>query len=134
MSDCYNRYKTLITVVSGFGDCNVHFMFHFFGMLIMQRLIFTVLAFVSAVDVAVSTDYHIGPGQPFDELRDVAFHSLQAGDRVFIYAKPTPYFEKIRISGQGTSTSPIKVIGVPDASGNLPVLDATEATTHPNDI
>ena len=100
----------------------------------MQRLSIALIAFVSIANSALSTDYHIGPGQPLDELRDVAFHNLQAGDRVYIYAKPTPYFEKIRISGQGTSTSPIKIVGVPDANGNLPILDATEATTHPADI
>jgi len=83
---------------------------------------------------ALAAEFHIGPGQTYSRLGDVAFHDLSAGDTVYIHYRQEPYREKIRISGQGTQENPIRVIGVPDSNGALPIIDGADATTHPEDI
>jgi hypothetical protein len=61
----------------------------------------------------------------------VPWESLQPGDTVRIHARATPYKEKFVICRQGTGAQPITVQGVPDVSGNLPVLEGIGATTRP---
>lgn len=76
---------------------------------------------------ACATEYHVGPGQSVTTFAGISWSSLQAGDTVYIH--PGTYHEKINISGQGTESNPIRVIGVPDGSGNRPVIDGSNATT-----
>jgi len=83
---------------------------------------------------ALAAEFHIGPDQTYSRLADVAFHDLSAGDTVYIHYRETPYSEKIRISGQGTQDSPIRIIGVPGPNGELPIIDGENATTHPADV
>jgi len=74
-----------------------------------------------------ATDYHIGSGQKYASIGQLAWSSLVAGDTVYIH--PGTYHEKINISSRGTEASPIRVIGVLDGEGNRPVIDGANATT-----
>lgn len=80
---------------------------------------------------ATGVVYDVGPGMPLTAIGQVPWTSLGPGDRVRIHARPTPYQEKVLISGQGTAAEPITVCGVPDAQGHRPVLDGRQATTRP---
>jgi len=77
--------------------------------------------------LATATDYHVGSGQAYTSLGQVAWSSLAAGDTVYIH--PGTYHEKINISGQGTEANPIRVVGVLDGEGNRTVIDGANATT-----
>ena len=79
---------------------------------------------------AVATEYHVGPGQPYANIGDVAWESLSAGDTVYIHARSTPYAEKWVLNRVGTAAAPITVRGVPDANGELPVVLGEGATTR----
>jgi len=85
---------------------------------------------------AWAADYHIGPGQTYTTIGAAPWSSLVAGDNVYIHAKAdqAPYYEHIYISAalQGTEANPIDVIGVPDGSGNRPIIDGANSTTGPN--
>ena len=76
------------------------------------------------------TEYHVGAGQTYTNLGAVPWYQLQAGDTVYVH--PGTYHEKILISTSGTATQWIRVRGVPDASGNLPVISGDGATTSAN--
>jgi len=93
-----------------------------------------ICSYILLISSTLAAEYHIGPDQPYSRLADVAFHDLSAGDTVYIHYRQAPYQEKIRISGQGTQEKPIRIIGVPGPNGELPVIDGTDATTHPEDI
>jgi hypothetical protein len=77
-----------------------------------------------------ATTYEVGPGKPLANIGDVPWESLAAGDTVLIHARPTPYREKWVISRAGTAMAPITVRGIPDGSGNLPVISGDAATTR----
>lgn len=77
-------------------------------------------------------DYPVGPGQRFATLGEVPFEDLQAGDTVRVHHRAEPYREKLMISGAGTAEQPIRVCGVPSASGARPVIDGADATTRPS--
>jgi parallel beta-helix repeat protein len=79
---------------------------------------------------AVATEYHVGPGQTYANIGDVAWESLSAGDTVYIHARSTPYAEKWVLNRVGTAAAPITVRGVPDANGELPVVLGEGATTR----
>ena len=89
-----------------------------------------VFLFVLCASVAGATTYEVGPGKPLANVGDVPWESLNPGDTVLIYARPTPYREKWVISRAGTAAQPITVHGVPDAGGNLPVISGDNATTR----
>jgi hypothetical protein len=74
-------------------------------------------------------DYHVGPGQRYTTIGIVPWYNLRAGDTVYIHYKSTPYYEKFLISGRGTTTQWIRVIGVPGPNGELPVISGNDATT-----
>jgi len=74
--------------------------------------------------------YRVGPGQPFATPSDVHWESLNAGDSVYIFARPTAYHDKWVICRVGTAAAPIVVRGVPDANGALPVIDGEDAVTR----
>ncbi len=94
-------------------------------------LAFSAMSF--SITAAEATTYNVGPGQPYATIGAVPWYTLKAGDTVFIHWKPTPYFEKILISGQGTAAQWIRVLGVPDpATGALPIISGNGATTSTN--
>jgi hypothetical protein len=80
---------------------------------------------------ALATDYHVGPGQTYANIGDVAWESLNAGDTVYIHARPAPYLEKWVLNRVGTVNSPITILGVADANGVLPIIHGEGATTRP---
>lgn len=79
---------------------------------------------------AAATTYDVGPAQPLANVGDVPWESLAPGDTVQIHWRATPYREKWVISRAGTAAQPITVRGIPDASGNLPVISGDGATTR----
>jgi hypothetical protein len=74
--------------------------------------------------------YSVGTNQTYTSIGAVPWESLNAGDVVRIHYRATPYREKWVIGRQGTSTNWIVVQGVPDAQGNRPVIDGSNATTR----
>lgn len=94
----------------------------------MKCAAFVVLLFV-CVSAAQAATYEVGPGKDYANIGDVPWESLQPGDTVLIHWRSTPYREKWVICRQGTAASPIEVRGVPDAGGELPVIEGDGATT-----
>ena len=79
--------------------------------------------------------YDVGPSQTYKTIQSVPWASLSAGSTVRVHNEdttggdPTTYHEYFLLTGQGTRTQPIRVCGVPDSRGNLPVIDASNSTT-----
>ena len=78
-----------------------------------------------------ATDYHVDENPPYVNIGDVPWANLQAGDRIFIHWKPTPYLEKWVINAVGTASQPIHVLGVNGPQGQQPVIDGNGASTVP---
>ncbi len=77
-------------------------------------------------------DYPVGPGLKYTSLGAVPWETLEAGATVRIHHRAEPYREKIHVGGVGTASAPIRVCGVPSATGQLPVIDGQNATTRPS--
>src|SRR5262249_37863546 len=75
------------------------------------------------------TLYQVGETKAFRKIGDVPWGRLRPGDEVRIHWKKEPYPEQILISERGAPRQPIRVVGVPGPEGQLPVLDARDATT-----
>lgn len=60
------------------------------------------------------------------------WYKLAPGDTVFIHYQPIPYYEKFLISTRGTRDKWIRIVGVPGANGELPVVSGKNATTSAN--
>ncbi|NUP07496.1 MAG: right-handed parallel beta-helix repeat-containing protein [Polyangiaceae bacterium] len=88
-------------------------------------------AAVDCTHVGQGTDYQVGPGKAYENIGDVPFESLVAGDTVRIFWRDQPYHEKMMIGGVGTAEQPIRVCGVAGPDGQLPVIDGANATTRP---
>lgn len=73
--------------------------------------------------------YEVGPGKPLTSIAQVPWSTLNAGDRVDIYWRSTPYKEKWCINRLGTPTAPVVVRGIPGPTGALPVIDGDGAVT-----
>ncbi|MEO1032679.1 MAG: T9SS type A sorting domain-containing protein [Bacteroidota bacterium] len=78
------------------------------------------------------TDYHVGPGHALANISEVPWASLQAGDKVYIHWRSTPYYEKWVINAQGTEINRIEIIGVSSPSGEQPIIDGNGAVTPTN--
>ncbi len=76
-----------------------------------------------------ATDYHVGPGQPLASIAAVPWDALQAGDKIYIHWKSTPYYEKWVVNAQGTAQNRIEIIGVSGPSGQKPIIDGDGAVT-----
>lgn len=88
-------------------------------------------AAVDCTHVGSGTDYRVGPGQDYENINDVPFETLVGGDTVRIFWREGAYHEKLMIGGQGSADQPIRVCGVPGPEGQLPVIDAKDATSRP---
>ncbi|MFO0555591.1 MAG: right-handed parallel beta-helix repeat-containing protein [Polyangiaceae bacterium] len=86
---------------------------------------------VDCTHVGQGTDYQVGPGKAYENIGDVPFESLGAGDTVRIFYRAEPYHEKLMIGGVGTEAQPIRVCGVAGPNGELPIIDGENATTRP---
>ncbi len=84
---------------------------------------------LSAAQAAAGADYEVGPGRTHTELDTVPWHQLAAGDTVRIFRRSSPYRTKFVLCRQGTQSQPIRITGVPDASGALPVISGENAVT-----
>jgi hypothetical protein len=73
------------------------------------------------------TIYEIGPGKPYTAIGDLDHAALGPGDTVKIYY--ATYAEKWSITRRGTAANPIHYLGIPDGSGNLPIVTGQSATT-----
>jgi hypothetical protein len=93
--------------------------------------VFALVALATSLK-ATAADYHVGPGQALARIGDVPWYALQAGDTVFIHYQASPYHEKFLISGRGTSSQWIRVLGVPGPNGELPIISGNGATTSSN--
>ncbi|WP_223789152.1 right-handed parallel beta-helix repeat-containing protein [Marinicella meishanensis] len=79
----------------------------------------------------LATDYHVDANPPIQNIGDVPWAGLQAGDRVYIHWRAAPYLEKWVINAVGTEQNPIQVIGVNGPQGQQPVISGNGATTVP---
>jgi len=97
-----------------------------------MRLVTTCLCIALALTAqsASAAVYAVGTGHPYTTPSNVPWESLAPGDSVLIYAQATPYHDKWVICRAGTAAQPIVVHGVPDASGNLPIIDGANAVTR----
>ncbi len=101
----------------------------------MKKLISILLFFLFFFySIAFGATYNVGPGQTYEELGDVPWVTLVAGDTVLIHWRSTPYASKIFIRAQGTESQPVVIKGIPNSNGDLPVLSGENATTHPQFI
>jgi hypothetical protein len=81
--------------------------------------------------------YDVGPSQPYKTIQSVPWESLGSGTTVRVHnedttgTSPTTYHEYFQVSTHAERKQPVRVCGVPDAVGNLPVLDASGATGRP---
>ena len=88
-----------------------------------------------SVDPALSgKTYDVGPSQAYQHLRDLPMASIGAGSTIRIHNEdasglnPTTFHEFLRLSEHATADQPLRLCGVPDGTGHLPVLDASNAT------
>jgi hypothetical protein len=75
-----------------------------------------------------NTVYDIGASEPYTTIGAFPWSSLLPGDTVRIH--PGTYNEIVGISSRGTATEPIRIVGVPDSSGNLPVITGASGVTE----
>ncbi len=78
-----------------------------------------------------ATDYHVDENPPYQNIGDVPWATITAGDRIFIHWRAQPYKEKWVINAVGTELNPIHVIGVNGPGGEQAVIDGNGATTVP---
>jgi len=87
--------------------------------------LFIVIFLLLLPSLSIGATYNIGPGQTYTSIADfTGWTSLAAGDTVRIHY--ATYKEMILLCQSGTAENPITIEGVPDASGNLPVLDGND--------
>ena len=71
--------------------------------------------------------YNIGPGQTYTSINALNWSILGPGDTVNIHYKPGGYKELFQVAVRGTAANWITINGVPDANGNLPIIDGKNA-------
>ena len=98
----------------------------------MKKLFFLFAFYLFVCATVEAAIYEVKPNTALDTIAEVPWATLQAGDTVLIYWKPTAYKEKWVICRQGTAAAPITVRGVPNQNGELPVIDGNGATTPTN--
>jgi hypothetical protein len=83
-------------------------------------------------------DYEVGAGKQYATIKSTpAANTLEPGSIIRIWntdttgSYPSTFHEYYQITSSGTPTQPIIFCGVPDAYGNLPVIDGSNATTQP---
>lgn len=86
-----------------------------------------------ASDPRFTTDLEIGVGKTYTTLLAAPTTSMGAGTIVRITnsganGSPTIFHEAMTVGGTGTAAAPIRVCGVPNASGELPVIAGDNST------
>ncbi len=78
--------------------------------------------------------YDVGPSQPYHRLQDLPLATVSPGSTIRVHnedtsgANPTTYHEFLQVSTNATPDQPLRICGVPDSTGLLPILDGTDAT------
>ena len=78
--------------------------------------------------------YDVGPSQAYKTIQSVPWESLASGSTVRIHnedstgTNPTTYHEYFQVATHAERAQPVRVCGVPDSKGNLPVIDASSST------
>ena len=81
--------------------------------------------------------YDVGPGLAFTTIRSVPTNNWAPGSIMRVHnvdttgKNPTTYHESTRLISNGTPTQPLIMCGVPDAAGNLPIIDGINAQSPP---
>ncbi|MCJ7448569.1 MAG: T9SS type A sorting domain-containing protein [Bacteroidales bacterium] len=96
---------------------------------VFNLLILVVVSFIPGQSNSQTT-YKVGDGQSYTSIGAVPWENLAAGDSVKIYWRSAPYKEKWVINCAGQPDKWITVIGIPNSSGQLPVIDGQDATTR----
>ncbi len=96
----------------------------------IHKVILLFLFLLSIPFQAFSATYEVGPGKTFANVGDVPWENMKAGDQVLIHWRQQPYQEKWVIAVEGTEQQPFVMRGVPNANGELPVIDGRNATTR----
>jgi hypothetical protein len=80
-------------------------------------------------------DYEVGAGKAYTTIQSTpAANTLAPGSIIRVWntdttgSNPSTYHEYYQIHNSGTATQPMILCGVPDAHGNLPVVDGANAT------
>lgn len=89
--------------------------------------VFVILASLCFVGNAGADVITVGPGESVSSLHQVGWDKLKPDDEVRIKAKETPYREKIILKRSGTRKKRIRITGIPDRDGRLPVIDGSNA-------
>ncbi len=97
----------------------------------MKTILLTCLFIVNTITIQ-ATEYHVGPNQSLTTIAAVPWDNLQAGDKIFIHWKSSPYKEKWVINAQGTANQRIEIIGVNGPNDQQPIIDGDGATTPQN--
>lgn len=95
----------------------------------MKPFLPILLSVLLSINFSNATDYHVGPGQALAAISEVPWDALQAGDKIYIHWRSTPYFEKWVINAQGTAQNRIEIIGVSGPNGEKPIIDGNGAVT-----
>ena len=97
----------------------------------MIQKIFLFLLFISiCTEGLLANVYEVGDGYPYGNIGDVPWESLNPQDTVKIHYRTTPYHEKWVVARTGTASGRIVIMGVPNVSGELPIIDGDSATTR----
>jgi hypothetical protein len=85
----------------------------------------------ASAGVGVPKTYNIGSGETYPTIGSFNWRQLGPGDTVKIHANSGgAYHELLLLTVRGTAAAPITVEGVPDAKGNLPILDGANAVQN----
>ena len=96
----------------------------------IHKAILLFLFLLSIPFQAFSATYEVGPGKAIANVGDVPWENMKAGDQVLIHWRQQPYQEKWVIAVAGTEQQPFVMRGVPNANGELPVIDGRNASTR----
>lgn len=89
------------------------------------------LLFLFFCQMAGAVTYEVGPAQSLQQIEQVPWAKLHAGDLVLIHGRAEPYRVKWLISVRGTEDEPVIIRGVPGTNGELPVISGENAITAP---
>jgi len=74
--------------------------------------------------------YDIGPGQQYATPNDFPWENLSAGSLIKIHWRNEAYKNKWVVNVAATQQAPVVILGVPNSSGDLPVISGENATTR----
>ena len=97
------------------------------------KLIITFIFIMILLNISneiLAMNYEVGPGMFYENISDVPWESINAGDSVLINYRVEPYREKWVIARTGTELENIVIYGVPGSGGELPIIDGQNATTR----